>query len=473
MAISASGLGSGLDINGIIGQLMTLERRPISLLDVKEAGLQGKISALGSLKGALSSLQSAANALKPATGQTAAVKFAAFKASVADATLATATAAGSAAASSYTLDVVSLAQEHRLVSAADPAIEAGARTISIERGSLAGNVFTANSAYATLAVELDGSDNTLEGIRDAINAKRAGVRAAIVAAADGDRLTLSAGATGEQSVLRVSGGVAALNYDPAAPLSYDEQTPPAVMSELQAAADATVKFNGITVESIANTFTEVATGVTVTALKAGTTTLTVSQDFASIKSQLDALVKGYNESNKAFADLGGFKADTRQAGPLNGDSALRTSQASLRNVVNSVPSELAGADLRRLSDIGIAVQADGSLKLDATKLDTALKADFEGVANLTAAYGTAFAKATDELLGESGVLTSRTDGLALTVKNLGKQRASLELRLTQIEVRYRKQFSALDSVIASMNQTSSFLTQQLSNLASITPGSNR
>lgn len=473
MPISASGLGSGLDINSIITQLMTLERRSVTLIDVKEAGLQGKISALGSLKSAIASLQTAAGALKPSSTQTAPEKFAAFKASVADVTVASATAAGTAAASTYSIEVLSLAKEHRLVSAADPAIEAGARTITIERGTVSGGTFSANAAYAPISVELDGNDNTLEGIRDAINAKKAGVKAAVVAAADGDRLTLSAGASGDQSVLRVSGGVSALNYDPTAALAYDENAPPAVMSELQAAGNAAVKFNGITVESIANTFSEVAPGVALTALKESATTLTVSQDFTGIKSQLDALVKGYNEANKAFGDLGGFKADTQTAGPLNGDSALRSSQAALRAVINTVPTALSGASLQRLSEIGIAVQTDGSLKVDATKLDAALKADFDAVANVAAAYGTAFAARTEELLGENGVVTSRSEGLALSVKTLGKQRDALELRLTQIEVRYRKQFTALDSVIASMNQTSSFLQQQLANLPSISSRSNR
>lgn len=473
MAISASGLGSGLDINGIITQLMTLERRSVTLLDVKEAGLQGKISALGSLKSAVATLQTAASALKPTGTQSAPEKFAAFKASLADATIASASAAGTAAASSYSIEVLALAREHRLVSAAAPAIEAGPQTITIERGSVAGASFTANSAYAPITVELDGSNNTLAGIRDAINAKRAGVKAAIVAAADGDRLTLSAGATGKQSVLRVSGGLSALNYDPTAPIGYDENAPPAVMSELQAAGNAAVKVNGITIESIANTFSEVAPGVTLSALKEGATTLTVSQDFTGIKSQFDALVKAYNEANKAFNELGGYKADTKTAGPLNGDSALRSSQAALRAVINTVPSALAGAGMQRLSDIGIAVQADGSLKVDPSKLDAALKADFDAVAKVAAAYGTSFADKTQELLGENGVVTSRSDGLTLSVKTLGKQREALELRLTQIEVRYRKQFTALDSVIASMNQTSSFLQQQLANLPSISSRSNR
>ncbi len=473
MPIIASGLGSGLDVNGIISQLMALERQPITQLDTKEAGLQGKISALGSLKGALSALQTASTALQPSTDQSATEKFAAFKASVADSSIATATAAGTAAASSYSVEVTSLAKEHRLVSAANPTIEAGSQTITIQRGSVSGATFTPNSVYGAISVQLDGSNNTLEGIRDAINAKNGGVKASIVSAVDGKRLTLTSGATGKESLLRVSGGISALNYEPGAPVSYDENAPPAVASELQAASNAAIKLNGLAVESVANTFTEVATGLTVTAVKLGATTLNVTQDVSGLKTQLGAFVKAYNDANKSFADLGGFKADTKVAGPLNGDSALRGSQTTLRNAINSIPAELAGASLQRLSNIGISVQPNGSLFFDATKFDATVKSDFDGVAAAVAAYGTAFASATEGLLGEGGVVTSRVAGLDLSVKTIGKQREALESRLTQVETRYRKQFTALDSLISSMNQTSSFLTQQLSNLASISPRSSR
>lgn len=465
MPIQATGLSSGLDVNGIISQLMSVERQPITLLDKKEAGFQAKISALGLLKSALSSVQTAAQALRPATGQSGSAKFAAFKANLADSSIATATASSQASPSTYSVDVLSLAHENRLVSAADPTIEAGAQTIQIVRGSVDAGVFTASSGFTPLTVELDGSDNTLEGIRDAINAAKAGVKASIVSSADGDRLTVSAGATGTSAVLKITGGISALNYDPTAPVSYDDDTPPAVMSEVQAASNARVKFNGITVESISNTFTNVAPGVNLTATDEGATTLSVVQDLAPVKALITNFVKAYNDANKSFGDLGGYNSETKVAGPLNGDTALRGSQSALRAVINSVPSELSGASLTRLSEIGVTYQKDGTLAFEASKFDSAAKADFDSVASLVAAYGTAFADASDDLLGRGGFVATETNGLNQSVKSITTQRTALESRMTAIEARYRRQFTSLDTMIASMNQTSTFLEQQLGSLS--------
>src|SRR5688500_9693270 len=110
MAISSAGIGSGLDVSGIVSQLMALEQRPLTALAVKESKYQAQLSAYGSLKGALSTFQGAVAALATPA------KFSAVKASVADATVATVTASSTTAAGTYSLEVTSLALAQKLKS---------------------------------------------------------------------------------------------------------------------------------------------------------------------------------------------------------------------------------------------------------------------------------------------------------------------------------------------------------------------
>ena len=148
-------------------------------------------------------------------------------------------------------------------------------------------------------------------------------------------------------------------------------------------------------------------------------------------------------------------------------STLRMAQSVLRGALGNVPGELSTARLQRLSEIGVELQKDGSLKLDKGKLSKAVKNDVEGVANLAAAFGKSFKTVTEGLVGGSGALAARTEGYNTSIEMLKKQRAVINTRLVGIEARYRKQFTALDTMMSQMNQTSNYLTTQLANLAKI------
>jgi flagellar hook-associated protein 2 len=129
-----------------------------------------------------------------------------------------------------------------------------------------------------------------------------------------------------------------------------------------------------------------------------------------------------------------------------------------------VPSELSGASLQRLSDIGVTMQKDGTLKVDSAKLDAAISGNFNGVANLVAAYGSSIDTAAKGMVETDGLIESRTDGLNASIKSITQQSESIQQRLIQTEARYRRQFTSLDTLIASMTRTSNYLTQQLANL---------
>lgn len=461
MALSSPGIGSNLDINGIVSQLMQLEQRPLTLLATKEAGYQGKISALGSLKGAISSLQTAASGLVPATGVTPSEKFTSYSAAVDNTAIASVSASSSAVSGSYTLDVTSLAKTQRLTSGANPDIGSGDRVMNIEIGAVTGGVGSggAFTAASSVSISLDSSVTSLAGVRDAINAANAGVTATIVTSGNSSYLSVTSNESGTGNVVSVTGDVAALNYDP----STNSATG-LLQNAGDEATDAVFKINGIDITGSGNTISEVVEGLTISLKSTGSTTISVTRDTSSLSAGVNALVKAFNDFNTTAGDLGRYDSATKKGGPLVGDSTLRSSQNTFRSLLGNIPSGLSGASLQRLSDIGVSLQKDGSLTVDSTKLNAAIGSDFSGVANLVSAYGSAFKTAADGLVGTDGLINARTDGLNASIRSIGKQSEEIKRRLVQTEERYRKQFNSLDSLIASMTQTSDYLTRQLANL---------
>jgi flagellar hook-associated protein 2 len=452
--ISSPGIGSGLDINGIITKLMQVESQPLSKINSKEASFQARISALGSLQSAIGSLNSAFGQLALGSNQTAQAKFVSYKATVAD-PVATATASSTAVAGSYTLEVTQLAKAHRITTTtglanADSAIAQG--TLSIQIGSGPAKTLT-----------IDGNNDTLGGLRDAINAGGFGVTASLTEIASGDvRLTLTSNTVGTSGEIKLS-GLAGYSFDASAASGNDFSQ--ASADGGQPAQGAIVKINGLTINTANNTLTGAIQGVSLTLLKETTspTTVSVSRDTTStLRAALEGIVKSYNELNKTIKDLGSYNSETKQGGVLLGDATLRTIASALRNAFQT--SFRSMGTVRHLSDLGVSFQRDGSLSFDTSKLAGASSADLDAALGVAVDFGKAAKALTAGMLGDKGTLTAATNGAQASIKALDVQRERLADRLTQIEARYRKQFTALDSLVASMNQTSSYLQRQLSSL---------
>ncbi|WP_153115192.1 flagellar filament capping protein FliD [Rhodocyclus tenuis] len=471
-SVSSLGSGSGLDLSGLLTKLMTAEQQPLIALQTKEASYQARISGLGSLKSALSSLQSAASSLKPSSTQTAAEKYSTLSAKIADSSIATVTASKGAVAGAYTLEVSSLAKNQRLASqastgspspytSASSAIATG--TLSIELGSLSGSTFVGDGARK-YEITIDSSNATLGGLRDAINSAKAGVSATIVTGSAGAQLILTSDDTGTSNVMKLS-GLSGFDYDPAAASGSMTQD---ITQGGQAATNAAFTLNGIAASSTSNLVNNVLDGVSIALIKTTTagspTTITVSKDTkTSLTSAINAFVKGFNEAASTISTLGAYDAETDKAGILQGQAILRTSQTQLRNLVFGTTAGGSGA-YQKLNNIGVTFDKTGQLTVDSTKLSKALEADFDGVATLVEKIGTAFDTAMDKMVGTSGSITSATKGVNDMIKRLDTQQTQLSNRLTQIEARYRAQFTALDTLVASMQQTSSYLTTQLASL---------
>lgn len=452
-SISSPGLGSGLDINGIISKLMQVESQPLTAMAAKEASFQAKLSAFGALKGALASLQTAARTLATASTYTS------KSAAVSDTSVFTASASGSAVTGSYNIAVNKLAAAEREKSATNFGTDTfGSGTLNITIGS------------KTTAVNLSGTANRLSNIRDAINAAGAGVTATIIN--DGyDHLVITSNTTGSAGAMTISavdgsGGSRALS-DLTADLVTD-----------QAAQDAELTIDSFTITRSSNTITDAIEGITLSLLKADETTppsakLTVSNNNAAVTSAVGAFVKAYNDAINQLKSATAYDAANKKASVLTGDSTARNIQSQLSALVGTVVSGVNGG-ISRLSDIGISVQKDGTLATDNSKLSAALANPDIDVASLLSqtnsgnlGIGVRFNNLLEGLVGSSGLISSRTDGINTTIKDLQKRAEVFQNRLVSIERRYRAQFTALDSLVASMNQTSSYLSQQLANLPSL------
>ena len=467
--VSSLGSGSGLDLSGLLTKLMTAEQQPLLQLQTKEASYQSKISAYGTLQGVLSSLQTAAEAWIPSTGTSVEQKFSTFSAAVADTTIATASATTGAVAGSYSLEVQSIAKSQRLVSAQGTytngaSSSIGTGSLTIEFGKLAGTTYTSDSTRKA-TITIDSTNNTLGGLRDAINKANIGATATIVTGTSGSQLVLTSKSTGQANVMKLSGSLSGFSYDPAT--STGDLSESSALGG-QSASDAQYSLNGVSGTSSSNTVTGALDGVTLTLSKQTTsaTTLTVSQNKSSaLTSAVNAFVTAYNTANSKMKELGAYNASTKTAGALQGNATLRTAQSQVRNLLFG--SYSAGT-YQNLANIGVSVAKDGSLSVDSTKLSAAIDADFSNVANLVSSAGSAFKKTLSAIAGTSGTIASATDGANRVIKSLTAQQEAMQTRLTQIEARYRKQFTALDTTISGMNQTSTYLTQQLSSLANLT-----
>lgn len=452
--LTASGLGSGLDINSLVSQLMAVEQQPLVALNKKEASYQAKISALGSLKGALSALQTASETLIPATGVTAADKYTTTSVSSSDATLATASATNTVAAGSYTLSDIVLAKAQQ--------IRKSGLAVPAETGTLSITVGTGTAVSVSIAASA-----TLSQVRDAINASAAGATASIINDGTNDILILTAKNTGATNTIKINGA----STDGGTEFDIFDYTAPGAnnsWAEEKNASNASVKINGIAVTSTTNSITSSVTGLTINLVKEGTgpATLTVSKSNASLTSSLNAFIKAYNDSVGVMKNLGNYDSVNKKASTLTGDATLRSAQAQLRNTLFAA-SGGSNANLQRLSDLGVSVQLDGTLKLDSAKLSAAITSDFSSVAKLVADVGTSFKKTVSGLVSEGGAVASRIDGINSSIKSIGTRRDSLNLLLTKVEANYKRQFTALDVQVAKMQSLSASLTQQLSGLANL------
>jgi flagellar hook-associated protein 2 len=479
-SITAVGTGSGLDLESLVTSIVNAEKVPVETrLAAREAKVQASISALGGLKSTLADFQKAIGKLKDASA------FATRSATSSNTSLFSASASSGADLGSYAIGVVQMASPHKLASGNFDGASAvvGSGTLHIASGGSSFNV------------DIRAGDNdSLSGIRDAINNAPGnnGVRASLLTVSDGDggtatKLVLTAANSGSEGAISVSvtdadgddsdgGGLSRLRYDAADP-AFDPENPAFEAGRVTVsspARDAIITVDGFEVRSSTNVFDKTLPGVTLTLLKAGSEgeegssegELTVSENKNGIKGAIEGFIASYNALNGVLRQLTGADASGESRGLLSGDSSIGVVQSRLRSIMGSV-IEGAPAGFDSLSALGIRTERDGSISLDGATVDKALADNFEGLnALFTGSNGLAgkLDKAVGDLLGSNGMFAIRQESLDRQLSDIGDQRSQLALRLEKVEARYRAQFSALDILVAQLNQTSDFLTQQLETL---------
>jgi flagellar hook-associated protein 2 len=466
LAVS-TGLATGIDTAALISSLMYLERAPGRVLAAKQTTINTKISAFTTIQGKLSSLQTLAE------GMNSPETFMSKSASVSDGTTAKVTATSMALPGTHQIKITSLAQSQIQAS--------GNYASSSDTTSFAAGSFTIASSKPgaePVTVTLDQA-TSLDGLASAINSAKAGVTASVINDGSGTpyRLVI-AGDDSYTSTFDFTG----------------YSTPPA-LGETQTARMAVFTVDGISITKPTNTITDVIPGVTFTLLQGppedsvpGTTknfSLSVNNDVDSVKKKINDFVTGYNAVMFELKGQSDFNAKTKKGGPLSGDGTLRTIKEQLQNILTTPLSGGTGA-FSILSSIGIATQQDGSLKVDDTKLSEALNNNFNDVSELFTRnhgtkdllqeqYGVAerFQQVLETLTGsyvgpssdKNGLIATSINSLKSTSTDIDNQIAAMELRMTDKEKNLRKQFTAMELLVSSLQTQGNSMITMLNNMS--------
>jgi flagellar hook-associated protein 2 len=476
--LSSPGVGSGLDVNSIVSQLVALERRPIQTLQASANRLQTQLSGMGQLQSLFSTLRDAAAALaKPDA-------FTGMSVSSGDTSVVTASmgSTGSAAAGTYTVLATSLSSAQTLANGAGQfnasTDTVGSGTLTLRLGSWDDGVttFTPKAGSVDLPITIASTD-TLADVRDKINAANAGVSAALITDTTGVRLTIRSIATGAENGFRlaatdddsVNGDAAGLSR-----LAYDPPGGATQMTRTQPAADARATINGIEVRSATDTFAGVVEGLSIKIAKPSATavTLTVGQNTESVKQLVNKFVAGFNGVAKFLSGQTGYNAETKQAGLFQGDSSVVGLQTQLRSLLGS--SSFASPEFQTLSSLGVELQKDGTLSVNGSRLDAALanlpavaaafSRDTAGQPALTGA-AVRFKTWADGLLDATGTLPGRNKSLQDRIKANQRDQDRMESRVALVEKRLRAQYTALDTTMSKASALSSQVSQQMTALA--------
>ncbi|MDE2080251.1 MAG: flagellar filament capping protein FliD [Burkholderiales bacterium] len=460
--ITSLGVGSGLDLNSMLTQLVAVERQPLVQMQADASALQTKVSMIGQITGMVSNLQTAADAID-APGL--------WNSSVASSTNSAAVStvgSSSAAAGNYAVNVSALASGQTLASAAafsDSSATVGSGTLTIQLGSwnTGATAFTAASGSSALTVSIASTD-TLANVRDKINAAGAGVTAALVTDANGVRLSLQSTSTGAANGFRV-GATSGLST-----LAYDPPNGGTGMQLTQSAANAAATINGIAVSSATNDLSGVVSGLTIRLSQVTTAPVTVSvtPDQAGVTKAIQGFVDAYNALQGYITTQTKYDPTAKVGGPLQGNSTVVGLQQQLRAML-VMPSSASGT-YKTLSDVGIQLQRDGTLAINQTQLATATAnlpelqkafATFNS-SNLSAeGFAQRFSGLASNLTGVDGNLTTYTAGLQTQLQQNAANQDALNLQVANYQAQLTKQFTAMDTNLAQLNALSAYVTQQL------------
>lgn len=475
-------VGSGLDVESIVKALVDADVAPKNnSLNRRESDLTSEFSAIGQLKAALSGLDTALTGLHDGT------TFDSMTIDSPDAVDVLQT--GAPVEGQYSLDVNALAASQVLASGgfAASSTVVGTGTLTFKIGAptyVSGNSGAYGSFSAdetkTVSVSIDSTKQTVAGIRDAVNASNVGVTASLVADGSQTRLIFTADDSGAGTAITVSvddDDLTDTNASGLSQLAYnvDSGSFTGNLSEARSSQDASFMLNGLALTSASNTLTDLVEGLNFTLKKVTSSaeSILVKTDTAAIEAKVQGFVDAYNAYQETLDSVTDYKDS---AGALAGDATARRIQASIRSATTGAVS-LAGNSFTALSDIGVTSDRYGKLTLKSSDFQAALNSnssdmrtffsgnkiavsltdntDSTGLADLIKSKIDIYVNAS------SGMLSSRETQIDSEIDDIAADRLDIIERMSALEARYTRQFTAMDTLVGQLKGTSDFLSNQM------------
>ncbi|MCU0700973.1 MAG: flagellar filament capping protein FliD [Myxococcaceae bacterium] len=440
-AFRASGLASGLDTTNIVNELVKIESRTIDLARRQQDAFKSQLSALGDVISKLSSLRSAASGL--GTSGVLAVRASGTNSGF------TASPTSSAATGRYSIQVDMLAQAARARSQAftgnaSAPVRGGTLDLSIDG--------------TTTSVTLDDG-MTLAQAAERINRSGAAVSATVLETNGQAFLSITRRDTGFVVGQPAS---SALQITETSTGSLGQALGATV---IQSAVNAQLTVDGLPFERRSNVVADVVPGTTLSLTRQTTTPedLVLATNTSETQTALKRFVDAYNDVMKLVRNNLAIGEQTDRTRTLGGDPSLRGLQSALQGLV--VGQANPGSPVRTLADIGVRTQNDGTLSIDASRLEKAIATDAGAVNALFQTATTGIAAATTSLVerytsGSSSILELRKSGIDRSIRTMDSRIESLQLRVDAYRERLVRQFTAMERVVGQFKSIGDFLTSR-------------
>ncbi|CAI1583175.1 Flagellar cap protein [Serratia quinivorans] len=461
-SISSLGIGSGLDLNGLLDKLTKAEQQRLTPYTTQQTSYNAQLTAYGTLKGSLEKFDNLSKELaKPAFfNNTTASKHDQF----------TITTTDKAVAGNYIVKVNALAQPQTLTTQAPIANQT--EKLGAAGSSDRSITITAGNPPKDVKIPLSDEQTSLVEMRDAINNAKAGVNATIMRVGDDNyQLALSSTTTGEKSTISVK-----VNNDDklGAILNYDNKAKSSSMKQTVAGQNAQIEVNGTPIERSTNSIVDALQGVTID-LKAVTKAdapqnLVISTDKAGTANKVKEWVDNYNSLLDTFNSLSKFtpvktgEAQNVKNGALLGDNTLRGIQSSIKSALSAAQDN---PELKGLGNLGISTNTKtGKLEIDSTKLNKAIDEKPAQVANFFAGNGKDTGMATEihneiqNYIKAGGIIENSTKSINTNLDRLNSQITTVTASIQNTIDRYKQQFVQLDTMMSKLGSTGNYLTQQ-------------
>jgi len=460
--ITISGLGTGLDIGGMVTAIADAEKAPKQAqIDRLTTKTETSLSAVGTLTSAVETFEASLTALESSSSS-----FEGLGVQSSADGVASATAGAGAVPGSYEVEVISLASSSKVASAS---LEGGASTTFDSGGTLTIDV-GGNASYEVQVAP----GASLTEIRDAINSQlsaTAGISANIITDASGARLVLSSEVTGEGTDLYVkgTGDLAALNINVDEDGNHDlTQRSGTGAGSITLASNASYKIDGLELSSSTNTVTALS-GLSIKLTAEGTTTLTVAPNTEGLKTSIEAFVSAYNNlitvTNALTRVTTSEDETSTDAGALVGDALVRSLLGSIRNEL--VQPSTGSGELSVLAQLGVTTNKDGTLSIDDAKLSSALETHYDEVQAFFVGDDGLIPRlksVTEPYTAPGGLLAGRTKSLQKTMTQVSEQQQALDRRIDSLTTSLYTKYNNMDILVAQLQATSESILATLNAL---------